>query len=118
MNIAFYDAATGGSNPYAEDHTNVTVARGNFDLELGTDTTTLGNWATLDFGQAVWMEITAGGETFAPRLPLSAAPYARYAFQTGALAATERIVPLGKRHWALTPPVLWRVVLTWPPRPN
>jgi hypothetical protein len=82
MSVAFYDAATGGSNPYAEDHTNVTVSRGQFDLELGAGTTTVGTWGALDFSQALWMEITVGGETFTPRIPLSAVPYARYAFQS------------------------------------
>ena len=87
MNVAFYDAAAGGANPYAEDHANVTVARGQFDLELGAGTPTVGTWGGVDFSQALWLEITADGETFAPRIPLSAVPYARYAFQTAALAA-------------------------------
>jgi len=92
MNVAFYDASPGGTLLYAEDHDNVTVSDGQFNLELGTGTATTGTWGALDFSKALWIEVTVGGEKLDPRIPLSAVAYARYAFQSqqiGTLTANQ-----------------------------
>ena len=80
MAVGFYSAVSGGTLYYSENHTGVTVSNGQFNLLLGNGTPSSGTWAGVDFTQALWIEITAGGETMSPRIPISAVSYARFAF--------------------------------------
>lgn len=94
MRVAFYTVSTGGSSVYTEDHSSVTVSDGQFNLQLGTGSVVSGALSSVDFSQALWIEITIDPsgtpETLSPRIPLSSVPYARYAFevqQIGTLTA-------------------------------
>lgn len=91
MSVGFYDVSSGGTASYAEDHSGVTVSNGQFNIQLGMGSATSGTWAGVDFSRALWIEVTAGGETLSPRIPLSAVSYARYAFivADGSISASK-----------------------------
>lgn len=80
IGVSYQDAASGGSEFYKENHLGVVLDDGQFNLVLGGGTPISGVWGAVDFGQAIWIEITVAGETLSPLVPMSAAPYARYAY--------------------------------------
>lgn len=91
INVKIYTVSSGGAAIYEEDHNSVTVSEGQFEISLGSDLTpTTGDWSTLDFSQALYLEITTNSETLSPRIPLSTAAYARFAFSI----ADDAVTPL------------------------
>lgn len=92
INVKIYTVSAGGTAIYDEDHNPVTVNNGQFEIVLGSDASpTTGVWDSLDFSQALYLEITADSETLSPRIPLSTVAYARFAHSvaTGAITATH-----------------------------
>jgi len=73
ITFGIYDVESGGSALWTETHPAVDVARGLFDVRLGSITAFP---VTLDFSDNYWLEITVGAETLAPRQPLLTVPYA------------------------------------------
>ena len=63
---------------YIENHTNVPVTGGVFNVAVGTGTPLIGpyNPQSLFPGAARYLEIAVNGETLEPRQPVSAVPYA------------------------------------------
>ncbi len=91
MQVVFFTASTGGTGVYTETHSSVAVSNGQFNVQLGTGTTS-GTWATdVDFSQALWLEITVGAETLTPRIPLSTVPYARYALTANTATTADAL---------------------------
>jgi len=89
VTLRFFDAATGGAEILVDRHTAafglaVTVTGGLFDVSLGdgqvSDGSGPGVFAGLDSVfdgyQDVWLEVTIGTETLAPRTKIQAVPYA------------------------------------------
>lgn len=92
MQVVLFTAVSGGTGVYTETHSAVTVSQGQFNLQLGSGTSS-GNWSNdIDFSQALWLEITidpvGAPETLSPRVALSTVPYARFAFAIADNAVT------------------------------
>lgn len=83
MVFRIYDAEAGGSELWNSGAQTVTVSQGLFNVELNVDPSILN-------GQALWLEMTVGGEVLSPRQALLAAPYALYSedAQTAQTAVT------------------------------
>lgn len=80
MQTRIFDLASGGAALFSEQHLNVSITQGRFDLLLGS----VGSgWGDLDFAQPLWLELVIDGETLAPRIPLTATPYAHATLQIG-----------------------------------
>jgi hypothetical protein len=75
-NIRFdiFNVETGGSSLWNETHSSVSVSNGLFNVELGS----VSSFGTLDFSQALWLEITVGSTTLTPRIAFNASGYAKY----------------------------------------
>lgn len=101
IGVALYNSDSGGVPLFSEQHGNVAVAQGRFDLLLGSTGT---GWATLDFTQPLWLALTVDGETLAPRIPLSAVPYARATLQIGQLQANRLCASDGTQIHCTTDP--------------
>ena len=80
MAFSVWDAATAGTELWAEAHAAVDIADGEFAVPLGT-TTAFGTLFTDH--SALWLQIAvdtgAGMEVYDPRIPLTSAPYAKAA---------------------------------------
>jgi hypothetical protein len=67
-----YDAASGGTQIWTEDHPGVSVADGVFTVQLGKVTPLSG----LNLNQPLWLEVFYEGTAMTPRTQLSGTPYA------------------------------------------
>jgi|GEM_PF-995089 len=80
MSFSLWDAATAGTELWAESHSGVSIADGEFAVPLG---------ATTAFGtlfadhSALWLQIAvdtgSGPQVYDPRIPLTSVPYAKSA---------------------------------------
>ncbi|MDM8543868.1 hypothetical protein QUF90_22565 [Desulfococcaceae bacterium HSG9] len=86
MNVGFYNIVSGGTSIYTETHSGVTVSAGQFNILLGGGTSPSG--AFPDFTDALWIAVTVAGQTMSPRIPMSAVPYARFAFSVADASIT------------------------------
>ncbi len=76
MTFSLFATPTAGTSLWTESQS-VTVIDGLFNVVLGTGTLTAGTaLGTQPFSGLYYLEITANGETLAPRSALSASPYA------------------------------------------
>jgi hypothetical protein len=75
FNFKLYSAPTGGAALY-EDAATVTVVDGLYSTMIGDDTTSGGDLGDALKNSAVYLEITVGGETLAPRERIVSVPYA------------------------------------------
>jgi len=81
MAFSVYNTSTGGTPLWTEDHFDVAVVKGLFEVTLG-----LTNPLDLLFNQQYWLQIEVGTSVLEPRVMLSSSPYAlraRYAESTG-----------------------------------
>ena len=76
VTVRLFDVATGGTALYAETHS-VTTAGGVFALSVGGGTPASGSFASVNFSEAVWVEVAVGGTTLSPRTATEPAPTAR-----------------------------------------
>ena len=83
IDVAIYDAASGGTNLWSESHLGVNVLDGVYSIELGATTPLSG--AVLQSGN-VFLEITIDAETLTPRQQLLAVPYALKALEADNLS--------------------------------
>jgi hypothetical protein len=73
LNVRLYDASAGGTALWTEDQLGVPVAGGVFSVQLGQEEPLDG----VAFDQPLWLAVRVnGGNELAPRVPLSATPYA------------------------------------------
>ncbi len=70
----FFTTSTGGTTVWTETHTGVSVEKGLFTVEIGSETP-----LELGFDVQYFIEITVDGTTMSPRVPLHAVAYARRA---------------------------------------
>lgn len=86
MVFSIYDSLAGGNQVWTESHSGVVTRNGLFSVNLG-ETTALGTMFSTH--SALYLEITtttgAGTETYAPRFPLTSAPFAKKATQAARL---------------------------------
>ncbi len=73
MNFELFDADSGGTSLWSENHASVQVVGGVYDVTLG-ETTPL--TAALVSGGSLHLEVTVDGEILSPRQPLLVVPYA------------------------------------------
>jgi len=73
IKFTIFDAVSGGSALWTETHPAVDVAKGLFDVRLGTVTAFP---STLDFSEQYWIAVEVDGEVLSPRQALSSVPYA------------------------------------------
>jgi hypothetical protein len=66
-----YDAASGGTEIWTEDHLGVSVVEGVFAVHLGAVTPLSG----LNLNQSLWLQVFYEGTALAPRTPISGSPY-------------------------------------------
>jgi len=91
-----YDAASGGTLKYQEDHNSVSVDDGVYSFLVGTQPQTGGNgsWSVELWNccSALYLEVAVNGETLSPRHRLAAAPFA---FQANLALTTNNALSLG-----------------------
>ena len=75
VSITLYDAASGGTSLYAEDHS-VTTHSGSFALSVGDGTPTSGAFGNVTFVDPVWVQVSVAGTALTPRTLLEAVPVA------------------------------------------
>jgi hypothetical protein len=86
VDVAIYDAASGGNVLYTESHPGLPLVDGAFDLEVGAGSSQSGSLDENTFaGDETWLELTVDGEVLGPRQRLVSVPYALRA------AVAERI---------------------------
>lgn len=72
MTFKLYGASTGGTALWTESHTSVSIASGQFSVQLGSVTT-----LNLDFSADYWLGITVGADSeMTPRVQLTSVGYA------------------------------------------
>jgi hypothetical protein len=77
VDVAIFDAASGGSERYAESHLGVTLVDGAFDIQIGAGTSPSGTLDADTFAASeTWLELSIDGEVLDPRQRLVAVPYA------------------------------------------
>ena len=75
--IAIFDSAIGGTELYREEHANVPVVVGIYNLSIGGGTVQAGSFGPSLFeAPSRWLEVRVGGETLSPRQALRSVPYA------------------------------------------
>ena len=74
--IRLFAVATGGTAVYAETHS-ATTTGGVFAVSVGTGTPTSGAFTSVNFSEAVWLEVAVGGTTLSPRTAVQPAPVAQ-----------------------------------------
>ncbi|HBM86135.1 MAG TPA: hypothetical protein DD423_05035 [Opitutae bacterium] len=125
FNFKLYSAPTGGAALY-EDAATVTVVDGLYSTMIGDDTTSGGDLGDALKNSAVYLEITVGGETLAPRERIVSVPYAMndngLPSGTVVLSATNPNPALEAQGYSLvysdvTSPADWAVALQKPLSP-
>jgi hypothetical protein len=77
IEIGIWDSVAGGARLYREQHLDVPLSNGVYDVVLGTGSNKLGTFGAATFaGPDRWLELILAGETLAPRQPFAAVPYA------------------------------------------
>ncbi|RMF88393.1 MAG: hypothetical protein D6739_00135, partial [Nitrospirae bacterium] len=77
LELAIYDAASGGTLLYAESHPAVPLSDGVYVVQLGGGAPSHGSFGPALFARpGRWLEITVNGEVQSPRRRLAAAPWA------------------------------------------
>lgn len=78
VTFGFYDASTGGTLHYKEDHTGVMTNQfGLFSLKMGLGNPVSGTFSAIDWsGSSIWLEVQIDGSIVGSRAQLLAVPYA------------------------------------------
>lgn len=96
--VRVYDAASGGTLKYQENHNAVAVEDGAYSFLVGTQTKSGGDstWSVELWNccSALYLEIAVGAETLTPRHRLAAAPFA---FQANLALTTNNALKLGNK---------------------
>lgn len=91
--VRIYDAASGGTLKFSEQHNSIAVADGVYSFLVSTGTNSTGAWdIALWNTPQLFLEIEVNGETLAPRHQMAAAPYA---FQANLALTTNNALALG-----------------------
>jgi uncharacterized protein YjbI with pentapeptide repeats len=91
--VRIYDAASGGTLKFSEQHNSIPVNDGVYSFLVSTGTSPTGAWDIALWNTAqLFMEIEVNGETLSPRHLMAAAPYA---FQANLALTTNNALALG-----------------------
>lgn len=91
--VRIYDAASGGTLKFSEQHNSVVVDDGVYSFLVSTGTNSTGAWDIALWNTAqLFMEIEVNSETLTPRHLMAAAPYA---FQANLALTTNNALALG-----------------------
>ena len=91
--VRIWNAASGGTLKYAEQHNNVAVNDGVYSFLVSTGTVLSGTWDINLWNEPqMFLEIEVNGETLTPRSRIAAAPYA---YQANLALTTNNALALG-----------------------
>ena len=77
ITIGIWDSASGGSQPYREDHVGVPLTGGLFHIAVGAGSPVSGTFGTAIFSDpGRWLELRVNGELLLPRKRFRSVPYA------------------------------------------
>lgn len=100
--VRLFDAATGGTQLYSEEHNGVVPDEAVFVLDLGGGSTPTGTFDGSTFANnTTWLELEIGGETLAPRQAFLSVPYALHS--ENAVSATDADTLDGNDSTAISP---------------
>ena len=86
IEIGIWDASSGGSRLYREQHSGTALTNGVFDVLLGTGSNREGVLGADTFAEAErWLELKIDGESLSPRVAFSSVPYAMHAATADAI---------------------------------
>lgn len=72
VTVDFFNQDAGGASIFSESHSVSPDVNGIYNLFIGANTSLAG----VNFGNDIWIEVTAGGEVLSPRYRLTTSPYA------------------------------------------
>lgn len=91
LEIRIFDAPSGGTLLYREDHPNLALSDGVFQIRIGTGAAPSGSWdAQLFADPNRWLELVVDSEVLEPRQPFGSVAFA---FQAGDAASLGSIPP-------------------------
>ena len=87
LTVKLFDSISGGTELWAELHTNLSINNGLANIILGSVIP-----LQLGFDKQYWLEITVGNSTPMARIKLNAVPYSLYSTRTSGIVVNDSIV--------------------------